>query len=68
MTNLTVNKKVEKQKKKFTDSQFHNILRLFHVLPNSPITTNETMCDYYLKTWYIEAASRVTKQLRILKN
>ena len=27
---------------------FHNILRLFDVLPNFPFTTSETMGDYYL--------------------
>ena len=27
---------------------FHNILRLFDVLPNFPSTTSETMRDYYL--------------------
>ena len=27
---------------------FHNILRLFDVLPNVPFTTSETMHDYYL--------------------
>ena len=31
-----------------TDNQFHNILRDFDVLPNFPVTTRETMCDYYL--------------------
>ena len=29
-------------------NQFHNILRLFNVLPNFPLTTRETMSDYYL--------------------
>ena len=29
-------------------NQFHNILRLFNVLPNLPFTTSETMCNYYL--------------------
>ena len=29
-------------------NQFHNILRLFDVLPNFPFTPSETMCDYYL--------------------
>ena len=57
-----------KAKGNFADNQFYNILRLFDVLPNSPFTPNETTCDYYLKTWYIEAASRVKKQLRILRN
>ena len=32
----------------FTCNQFHNILRLFDVLPNLPFTTNGTMDDYYL--------------------
>ena len=38
-------------------NQFHNILRLFDVLPNFPFTTSETMGDYYLSTWYIRVAS-----------
>ena len=29
-------------------NQFHNILRLFDVLPNFRFTTSEMMCDYYL--------------------
>ena len=29
-------------------NQFHNILRLFDVLPNFLFTTSKTMCDYYL--------------------
>ena len=29
-------------------NHFHNILRLFYVLPNFPFTTSETMGDYYL--------------------
>ena len=32
---------------------FHNILRLFGVLPNSPFSTSETMGDYYLQIWYL---------------
>ena len=31
-----------------SNNQFHNILRLFDVLPNFPITASETMCDNYL--------------------
>ena len=31
-----------------TYNQFHNILRLFDVLPSFPFTTSETMGDYYL--------------------
>ena len=29
-------------------NHFHNILRLFDVLPDFPFTTSETMDDYYL--------------------
>ena len=29
-----------------TYNQFHNILRIFDVLPNFPFTTSETMGDY----------------------
>ena len=35
-------------KENFGDSHFHNVLRLFDVLPNYPFTTSETMLDYYL--------------------
>ena len=42
--------------------QFQIILRLFDVLPNFPLTTSETMGDYYLQTCYILAASRVSEQ------
>ena len=49
---------------------FHNILRLFDVLPNFLFTT---MQDYFLKTWYIRVALRITegfktKNLRRLGN
>ena len=46
-----------------THNHFHNILRLFYVLPNFPFTTSETMCDYYLQTWYMKFASRVAERL-----
>ena len=54
-------------------NHFHNNLRLFDVLPNFPITTSETMCDYYLETWYIRVAARIvellnTQDLRKLGN
>ena len=39
------------------------MLRLFYVLSNFPFTTSQTMCDYYLQTWYIRVASRVAEQL-----
>ena len=29
-------------------NQFHNILRLFGVLPNFSFTTSEPICNYYL--------------------
>ena len=48
----------------FIYNQFHNILRIFDVLPNFSFTTSETMCDYYLQTWYIRVASRVAEQLK----
>ena len=34
--------------KKPRTNNFHNILRLFDVLPNFPFTTSETMRDYCL--------------------
>ena len=46
-----------------TYNQFHNILRLFDVLPNFSFTTSATMGDYYLETWYIPVASRVVERL-----
>ena len=45
-------------------NHFHNILRLFDVLPNFPFTTSETMRDYYLYTWYTRVASRVAERLK----
>ena len=51
-------------KENFADNQFHNILRLFGVLPNFPFTTIETMGGSYLQKWYIRVASRVSKRLK----
>ena len=45
-------------------NQFNNILRLLDVLPNLPLTTSETMGDYYLQILYIRVAPRVAKQLK----
>ena len=45
-------------------NQFHNILRLFDVLPNFPFTTSETMCDNYLQPWYIRVTSHVAERLK----
>ena len=42
-----------------SNNHFHNILRLFDVLPNFPFTTSETICDYYLQTLYIRAAEQL---------
>ena len=40
--------KKEVMEKNLIYNQFHNILRLFDVLPNFPFTTSETIGDYYL--------------------
>ena len=45
-------------------NHFHNVLRLFDILPNFPFNTSETMRDYYLQTWYLHVASRVAQQLK----
>ena len=47
----TIFTKFPRQKLPFSNNaynQFHNILRLFDVLPSFPSTTSGTMCDYYL--------------------
>ena len=49
---------------KQTYNHFHNILRLFDVLPNFSFATSETMHDYYLYTWYIRVAERVAERLK----
>ena len=46
-----------------TFNQFHNILRLFNVLPNFPFTAGEVMGGYYLETRHIRATSRVAERL-----
>ena len=51
----------------FTDknyNQFHNILRLFDVLPNFAQITSETIGDYYLWTCYTRDASRLVERLK----
>ena len=45
-------------------NHFHNILRLFNVLPNFPFTTSEAMSNNYLQTWHTKVASRVDEQLK----
>ena len=39
---------LEKQTLSSSYNHFHNILRLFDVLPNLSFTASETMRDYYL--------------------
>ena len=48
----------------FDCNHFHNILRIFDILPNSPFTGSETMRDYYIWTWYLRVASRLAEQLK----
>ena len=38
-------------------------MRLFDVLSNFIFTTSETICDYYLQTWYIRVAAVLLNQL-----
>ena len=64
---IPVNKN-KKAKENVADNQFHSILRLFDVLVNFPFTTSETMCGYYLQTWYLRVPSGVTERLKILGN
>ena len=45
-------------------NRFHNILGLFDILPNFSFTTSETMCYYYLQTWYTQIALRFAERLR----
>ena len=49
-----------------TYNHFHNILRLFDVLPSFSFSKSETMQNYYLLTWYIRVASQVAEQLKEL--
>ena len=44
---IVVNKNI-KSKGTFADNQFHNISRLFNVLPIFSFTTSETIGTYYL--------------------
>ena len=45
-------------------NHFHNISRLFDVLPNFLFPTSETMGHYYLETQYVRVASRVAERLK----
>ena len=40
--------KAQKGKENFVDNQYYNSSRLFNFLPSFPLTTTETMDDYYL--------------------
>ena len=66
LTNGAVNKdiKSQKKKKKIADNHFHDILRLFDILPNFLYTISETMRNYYLYTWYIRVASCFAQPLK----
>ena len=44
---------------------FHNIFRLFKVLPNFSLTASETMHNYYLQTSYIELPQDLPNDLRL---
>ena len=41
--NKDIKSKKKKKKKKFADNLFHNIWRLFNVIPNFPFTTSGTI-------------------------
>ena len=53
--------KTQKANENFADNHFHNILRLFDILPNFLFTTSEKMRNDYLSTWYIRVAERLKK-------
>ena len=48
-----------------TINQFLNILRLFDVLPNFPLTTSETMCDFTYKHGIYELPHELPNDLRL---
>ena len=45
-------------------NHFHNIFRLFDVLPNFTFIVSETMRDYYLQIWYIWVDPQVAEWLK----
>ena len=47
------------------NNQFHNILRLFHVLPNFPFTTSETMGIITHKHGIYELHDELSNDLRL---
>ena len=40
--------RTQKPKENFADNKFYNTLKVFHVLPNFPLTTSKNVCDCYL--------------------
>ena len=53
---------------KYSYNQFHNILKLFDVLPNFFFTTNQTMCDYEHVIYQLSDELRNDLRLRTLGN
>ena len=49
-------------KNKDSYNRFHNIFRLFDVLPNFPLTASGTMCDYKHSTY--ELLHELPKKIR----
>ena len=39
-------------------------MRLLYVLRKFRLTTSETMCNYYLQTWYKGVAARVAERIK----
>ena len=46
-------------------NHFHNILRLFDVLPNFPFTTSEMMSNYYLQHGIYKLPHKLPNNLRL---
>ena len=53
---------ISDQKSSNTYNHFHNILRLFDILPNFLFIASESMRSYYLSTRYIRVPSSVAEQ------
>ena len=49
---------------KTLQTHFYIILRFFDVLPNFHFIQIETMCYYYLQTWYSQNASQVAERFK----
>ena len=50
---------------KTLQTHFYIILRFFDVLPNFHFIQIETMCYYYLQTWYSKMPHKLLKDLRL---